>query len=114
MLNNVSAFKKLPKRNRVQTWRTVLFVTIGISALSLGYLEKYYPDYLMFEIFLGAVLFVLGFFLLWQQHIGRCPECGESLREIFSDSHPKAKEFHLLYCDGCDIIWDTTIPKSSG
>src|ERR1017187_8150958 len=44
----------------------------------------------------------------------RCPDCGKFMHEVYEDYHPKAKEFHLLYCERCDVIWDTTIPKSSG
>ena len=63
----------------------------------------------LFIILLGSIAALMA-----MQHSARCPDCRRKIREVYEDVHPRAAEYHLFYCEHCDVIWDSTIPKSSG
>jgi hypothetical protein len=89
-------------------------ILIGIICLAffLGYWQRHGAS-AGSPIYVGliAVLVAASVFLFFYERKQRCPICGKYIGAFYD--HPKAREFHLLYCKGCDVIWDTTFPKSS-
>ena len=111
----MSAFKQMPNPERIRFKRCLLFISILIVAGVLGYLQKTGQlNNTPFCVFLFIALLVLIVVGTLMGCVGRCPDCGRFMDEIYEDSHPKAADIHLLYCEHCDVIWDTTIPKAHG
>ena len=115
----MSALKKMPNEKPMRTFRYYMWGFVIAVAVALGYLRQHgEPSGSVISDTLTVILFV-GFaagviYESYQTQHKRCPECGQKMREVYEDFHPRAEEYHLLYCNRCDTIWDTTIPKSSG
>lgn len=114
----MSAFRKMPSGKSMRTFRYSVwfFVTAVVGTLAL---LKYFgqPDGLPLKDILAAIFlvgivaaFVIEHYFATYQ---RCPDCNRAMRVANEDVHPKAQDYHLLYCEHCDIIWDTTIPKAN-
>jgi hypothetical protein len=115
----MSALKQMPndKPKRVLRYSAWFFLIAIVGALA--YLRYFIePDVsharyaLKALLIVGIILaFAMNYYLTKRQI---CPDCRRSIQEIHEDIHPKAQDFHLLFCKDCDTIWDTTIPKSKG
>jgi hypothetical protein len=115
----MSAFKKMPNAKPMRIFRYSVWFFVIVAGLALACLKKYGgPAGLPAAGYVTAALavgIVSAFFI--EHHYKtrqRCPDCGKSMREVHEDVHPSAEEHHILFCERCDIIWDTTIPKSNG
>jgi len=106
------AFKQMPNQKKMHYNRGMVLVSLAAVAFVLSYLQREgtltsSPIYLCLIILLfgGSIFasFIMG-------RVQRCPTCGKNMREVYD--HPQAKETHILHCKGCDIIWDTGLPKS--
>ena len=103
----------------MRVMRYSMWFFVIVVALALAYLKKYGdPTALPLSIILIVALIVgvvAGmFFERYHTRYQRCPDCGRFMRAVYEDFHPRAEDYHILYCERCDIIWDTTIPKSNG
>lgn len=115
----MSALRKMPneKTMRVLRYSTWFFLIAVVGGLA--YLRFFVqPDALHSRytlkglLIIGIILaFAINYFFTKDQ---RCPDCRRSMQEVQKDVHPKAEDYHLLYCSDCDTIWDTTIPKAKG
>jgi hypothetical protein len=91
----------------------VWIVVIGL-AVALHYLEKHgEPMTSPLYVILLAAMFGAGIFGFFMGRLQKCPDCGKYMREVYEDFHSKAKDTHVLFCERCDVVWDTTVPKSN-
>lgn len=115
----MSTLKKMPNENSMRTFRYSVWIFVIVAGLALACLKKYgdptglpLAEFLMVVFVAGIVsAIVIEHYYTTRQ---RCPDCGKSMRQVYENVHSKAKDYHVLYCESCDIIWDTTIPKSNG
>ena len=115
----MSALKKMPNEKPLRVLRYSVWIFIGVIVSALVFLQRYgEPAGLRLSSLLTAVLVagivVGGFIELYHRSCQRCPDCGKRMLEVYEDFHPRAEDYHVLYCEHCDTIWDTTIPKSHG
>jgi hypothetical protein len=115
----MSTLKKMPNEKPMRVFRYSVWFFVIIVGFALAYLKKYgdptglpVSDYLtaVFVVGLVSAFFIEHYYKTRQ----RCPDCGKFMREVYEDVHVRAEDYHILYCERCDIIWDTTIPKSNG
>ena len=112
MLDAMSTLKTMPNEKRVRTMRYTFWYLLA-AALLVGTLFKKIGNSagVQFSEAALAIIIIIGLSLDMYFSTGqRCPECRGSTREVYD--HPRAEDYHVLYCDECDILWDTTIPKS--
>jgi hypothetical protein len=108
----MSALKKMPNEKRLRVlrysaWFFLLAIVGGLAYMRFG-IE---PDAGHARYTLKALLIVciiLTFAINYYLTKHRCPDCRRSMQEVQED----AGDTQLLYCKGCDTIWDTAIPKS--
>jgi hypothetical protein len=115
----MSTLKKMPNENSMRAFRYSIWFFVIVVCFALAYFKKYgNPTSLPVAEILVGVLVVGIVAAMFIEHYcktrQRCPDCGKSMREVYEDVHPKAEDYHILYCESCDLIWDTTIPKSNG
>ena len=96
--------------------RYSMWIAVIVIVAALTYLKKFGEPITLplSSVLIAALAVTIGFGMIIEQrykHHQRCPECGKFMREVYEDFHPSAKHYHILYCECCDIIWDTTIPK---
>lgn len=113
----MSALKIMPNEKHMRVLRYFAWFFLIAVVGGLAYLRFFIePDALHSRYMLKALLligiilaFAINYYFTKPQ---RCPDCRRSMRAVNEDAHPKAQEYHLLYCKDCDTIWDTTIPKA--
>lgn len=114
----MSALKKMPNEKRMRVLRYSAWFFLIAVAGGLVYLRYFIePDALHARYTLKALL-IVGIILAFAVNYyftkpQRCPDCGRAMRAAPETAHPKAMDFHLLHCEHCDTIWDTTIPKAN-
>jgi len=114
----MSELRKMPDENSMRILRYSMWIVVIVIVAALAFLKKFgEPSASPLSAILTGILiasFVLGFAIEYSHsHCQRCPDCTKVMREVDEDVHPKAEDYHILYCERCDIIWDTTIPKSN-
>jgi hypothetical protein len=107
----MSDFRQMPNQKRLRTTRMRIIGGMICLACFLGYWQHGASASSPLYVGLTAVLVAACIFIFFFERTQRCPTCGRFMREKYD--HPKAKESHILYCKRCDVIWDTTFPKSS-
>jgi hypothetical protein len=105
------AIKQLPRRGRVRLVLGVLFAAVFVTGVTLTLLEKHGRQGSMVYLTVLIALVISVVLLALTGRPLRCPDCGKFLRE--ESNHPKAQETYLYFCKNCDVIWDTTIGRSS-
>ena len=114
-LASMSAFKQMPNQKLMRVLRYAVWVVIIGLALALHYLEKHgEPAASPLFIILAATTVGMAIFGIFMGRLQRCPDCAKLMREVYEDFHPKARDTHVLFCERCDVVWDTTVPKSNG
>lgn len=111
----MSAFKRMPNEKTMRILRYSVWFLLIAAVGALAYLRFFIqPDALHSRYTLKALLiigiilaFAINYYFTKPQ---RCPDCRRSMQAVNQNVHP----YHLLYCEGCDVIWDTMIPKSRG
>lgn len=115
----MSAFKKMPNEKPMRIWRYSVWFFVIAVLLALICVKRFggasgssLSDILSTVLVIGIV----SAFIVEQYNTShqRCPDCGKSMREIHEDIDPSARDYHLLYCECCDTVWDKSVPKSSG
>lgn len=101
----------------MRTLRYAMWFFVIVAASVLGYFKKHgespgLPIAGILTVVFGVVVVAAVIFENHYSRHQRCPGCGKMMQSANADLPPEAKDHHLLYCDRCDTIWDTTIPKS--
>jgi hypothetical protein len=114
----MSAFKEMPNAKSFRAFTYSMWITVLVIFLAFALAKAYAePTDLPLNTVFGVALVVTIIFwtLCETYHAGhqRCPDCGKVMRSVYEDVHPRAKKHHLLYCERCDIIWDTGVPNAN-
>ena len=114
----MSAFKTMPNAKSVRAFTYSMWFTVLVLFLAFAFAKAYAePTDLPLDTMLWVALIVTCIcgvlHATYHAYYQRCPDCGKVMRSVYEDVHPRAKKYHLLYCERCDIIWDTTISSSS-
>jgi hypothetical protein len=115
----MSALKKMPNEKTMRVLRYSAWIFLVAIVGALAYLRFFIEKDAGHARYALKALLVIGIILAFAinyyfTHPQKCPDCHRSMHEIYQNVHPKAEDYHLLYCQGCDTIWDTTIPKAKG
>ena len=107
----MSAFKQMPHRRRIRVRLGILFAIVVLTGVGLTFLKNQGQEGSMVYLYIFVAFVIGGVVLAVTGRPIRCPDCGKFLRD--GADHPKAQETYLYYCKHCDVIWDTTIGRSS-
>lgn len=117
----MSALRKMPNETTIRVLRYSLWIFL-IAIVATAAYRKFFIRFDAYQIRYTLktairVVLVVGIIIAFATHRyftrhQKCPGCGRSMRAVCQNVHPQALDYHLLYCEGCDIIWDTTIPKA--
>lgn len=114
----MSVLKKMPNEKGLRRFRHAVWAVIILFVAGLACLKQFgepagLPLVTLLEVALTAAIVTSLLMENHFRHHQRCPKCSRTMDEVPEEAHPQAEDYHILYCERCDTIWDTTIPKST-